>query len=174
MVWHKYLKIACRIIFRVTFLGSEKCEPFKLRKSRSLNAEIWEMRKRKQFFWLFSFLLFFSFSSSQYLVTFFFLSRLIINNLNIKFNFIHNGQKQDLGQTSQVNDSFLHMCGYMVCKRSHVYVCMFICASAWVYVHMCEYVYVVCLCVFMFTCVNVVCVPVHICEYVCECIHAHT
>lgn len=52
---------------------------------------------------------------------------------------------------------FLHMCGYMVCKCSHVYVCMFICASAWVYVHMCEYV-----------CDVPVCIHAHMC--VCMCI----
>ena len=52
----------------------------------------------------------------------------------------------------------------MVCI--HVY--SFTCVSGCVLMFACMSV-----CVFMLTCVNVMCVHVHICEYVCECMHAH-
>lgn len=72
MVWHKYLKIACRIIFKVTVLCSEKCEPFKLRKIKIIEGrDVGDEKEKAIFLGFFSFLLFFSFSSSsQYLVTF--------------------------------------------------------------------------------------------------------
>lgn len=86
-----------------------------------------------------------------------------------------------------------HMCVCVCVYRVYVYVPLFSCMVC-LLISMRESVHIVYICVysftcvsgyvlmfacmsvcgtFMFTCVNVVCVHVHICEYVYECMHAH-